>query len=533
MAELGDRHRGDGEAKILRFARLPRPDPEKPGGHLAAILELPRIKLTDEAALLFAKYFSREANASERKALASFLLAPTKIDIAAEQDPIEKKYALDNLQISALRALVAIENDLHQSGTCSKLSSVLELSQLLGLSEKKIRDHLRFLPREDAKYRERELHGYKLEEARQKIVNQVRAELENYKPAAVLTSDEEISQKLAISPVAALHLVLSHLSHEFKTLRTFALRTAGRTGAHLAAPLALVRAELAAFNKGEIERLHSDTELAAMFGTSLLIIENELAAEGIGLNPEEKRARQFILTLQQPQDPASRAARRIVFEGQQKKIEAAWPLPKLPGLARREPAIAKQGRIHFRGNWFDSIEEAACAQLLEKYLEGFALVRGETLQVAVGSKFVDFKIGEVFVEYHPIALYKDKSGRGGFASFEDYFSYLQKREGLSLKDRQELVEATKIELARDYQAAREQVIAASPEHRGRKLILATTPEEFFERVVSFFNPYEVTQAQFMREFSALKRRIKIENGRGSNYELERVEQRERKRRRVA
>ena len=88
MAELGDRHRGEEEAKILKFARLPKPDPEKPGGHLAAILELPRVKLTDETAVLFAKYFSREANASERKALASFLLTPTMTDLAALRDPL-------------------------------------------------------------------------------------------------------------------------------------------------------------------------------------------------------------------------------------------------------------------------------------------------------------------------------------------------------------------------------------------------------------------------------------------------------------
>lgn len=67
---------------------------------------------------------------------------------------------------------------------------------------------------------------------------------------------------------------------------------------------------------------------------------------------------------------------------------------------------------------FASREEAACAVLLERYCSPWLVVPGETYAIKIGPREIDFKVGDSFIEYHPINLSREFDCRKSYFRLE-------------------------------------------------------------------------------------------------------------------
>jgi hypothetical protein len=57
---------------------------------------------------------------------------------------------------------------------------------------------------------------------------------------------------------------------------------------------------------------------------------------------------------------------------------------------------------------FDSKSEFACAMLLEKYVKDWRCKPNQTFQIPVDrNRKIDFRVGDTFLEYHPIVLQRE------------------------------------------------------------------------------------------------------------------------------
>jgi hypothetical protein len=148
---------------------------------------------------------------------------------------------------------------------------------------------------------------------------------------------------------------------------------------------------------------------------------------------------------------------------------------------------------------FDSRSEAACAILLEKYAPDWECIKGLTWQIPVGTKHIDFRIGPVFLEYHPIKLAWETVNKDA----HDRLCQCLRRAPRDLK--QSVLGYLKDELASRYWRERRDVLAAS-EYRDCQLVVAHSPSDLYQRLFRSFDGAPA-EAQFLREFRKLCRKL--------------------------
>jgi hypothetical protein len=107
-------------------------------------------------------------------------------------------------------------------------------------------------------------------------------------------------------------------------------------------------------------------------------------------------------------------------------LENPSPVPPPSHSPAPSPELTAHG-CRYRDEFFDSREEAAVAIILERYISSFWIKRGESFQILVESKKIDFFIGndsdsEVYLEYHPI-IFGDLNNLYDFKSRDEFFDY--------------------------------------------------------------------------------------------------------------
>jgi hypothetical protein len=145
---------------------------------------------------------------------------------------------------------------------------------------------------------------------------------------------------------------------------------------------------------------------------------------------------------------------------------------------------------------FQSNSEYACARLLEKYA-GWRGLEGTTCQIAVGRAMFDFRIEDVFVEYHPISLRREFLTD----SLRTIMSITHK---LKREDKLQVLEAISEELKAQYSKRRGQTLAAHPAYSRMELICVHSQEEFVDLVLRRFSTHKLPSTQQLcQEFRAL------------------------------
>ncbi len=141
----------------------------------------------------------------------------------------------------------------------------------------------------------------------------------------------------------------------------------------------------------------------------------------------------------------------------------------LTGKEDVEEPVLQEHKYQFMGNGYDSLEEAACSVVMQKYIQEFEAKEGETVHVSEDlDGTIDFRVNGSFVEYHPTALCKLANGFGDFDSKEDFEVYKRVRDTLSEEKRKEFDRDIKQVLEKNYAMSRSILIDVSPVHHGKE-----------------------------------------------------------------
>ncbi len=152
---------------------------------------------------------------------------------------------------------------------------------------------------------------------------------------------------------------------------------------------------------------------------------------------------------------------------------------------------------------FSSKSEAVCGILMEKYIPGFKLVAGETFQIPVGPKKIDFKVNNAFVEFHPVQLRYEFTSQEAYRRFQEILGRLPcwERDGLGKLMRQEFAD--------QYTKGRRNILNCFEHTKSCDLIVCTNEREFIERVIRRFGGKNTPSvAKLLDEFNELYSDIK-------------------------
>ena len=149
---------------------------------------------------------------------------------------------------------------------------------------------------------------------------------------------------------------------------------------------------------------------------------------------------------------------------------------------------------------FASREEAACAILLEKYCSPWLVQPNSTYSIKVGPREIDFRVGDTFIEYHPVNLSRE------FDCRKSYF----RLEG-ALKDcpytaREEIRKCIQAEFEVKYFRRRRMLLDVSG-FKENPLIVAHSPKDFIQNVVYRFAKDWVDEKKALQVFNDVVRSL--------------------------
>lgn len=167
----------------------------------------------------------------------------------------------------------------------------------------------------------------------------------------------------------------------------------------------------------------------------------------------------------------------------------------------------RQARYTDGAHNYSSKDEYAVAQMLQRYVSGFKIEDGKTFQAVGGNEtsghcIFDFVLPNAIVEWHPIVLKHD--------SYEDHKAYEQLKKEVKTKEERtalkEVVDKLKDDLAVNYWLNRQEYADNSQVYNGMEVILARTPEELYDSVISRHSAGNApSKYDFVREFRSVRK----------------------------
>lgn len=131
---------------------------------------------------------------------------------------------------------------------------------------------------------------------------------------------------------------------------------------------------------------------------------------------------------------------------------------------------------------FGSKSEFACGVMLEKYVRGFELQMGETMQVPLlGKRTCDFRVRNLWFEYHPIQLQFEFKDRQAYRQLMSTLKRVAKHE------REIITKSLIAEKAEQYYKRRSFLIEGTLGHKNFDLVVAHDSREFINQVLKRFN----------------------------------------------
>lgn len=432
----------------------------------------------------------------------------------------------------ALHTFVALERELHQSGVIKTLSSKQNFRKIFYLQSSELDWCLKTLPWEDIAYRDRAAKHPELHDQRDELLKAVQREMQisrqSWGDVSIIRSDAVLAEKYHLQPITVLRILADKLSHAERETRDAAVRERREQGAYRDSVVNFVAEELAAFKKGEISELSSIAKLAELFKISPRMVKDLLLQDpGKALSVSDKRLRAFVLLARPDVEPSLAALQEVIINRLHEAIEHRFLRGEIAAThagCRHEQekeggkngidtiSSRKRRSICYKGQKFDSYEEAACAVLMEKYIPGFTLQEGKNFQVRAGKYSLDFVVGGAVVEYHPIMLFRTRFGLGGFESIEEWRHFAETKQGLSKEMKKNYIAHTRHELEKRYYQQRLSAMQQNPEFCDKELIVATDAESFYYNVIHrFAGGNDPTKEQFIREFNLMKRQVRLHN----------------------
>lgn len=245
-----------------------------------------------------------------------------------------------------------------------------------------------------------------------------------------------------------------------------------------------------------MKRLHSDPIFEEASRKRCRKGMNKLHAD-----PEFKKAnREQMMKLHA--DPEFKKA---CVERGRKSMEKLHSDPEFKeALRERAKKLVEENKIYeYNGIEYHSMSEAAIANLLEKYVSGYKIIKGKTWQVnSTISKTIDFLINNEFMEFHEILRFYGNNRRGDFRTFKEYQIYKELIE--KSKDKNKFDNLVTCLLAARYMTERLKAIKESKYKN--PLILCVNTEDVYDKVISKYS--QVSKEEFKSDYNQLKKEIK-------------------------
>ena len=166
-------------------------------------------------------------------------------------------------------------------------------------------------------------------------------------------------------------------------------------------------------------------------------------------------------------------------------------------------------RVLHAGNYYASCHEAACGEMLERYVPGFRIEPGRSFQIRAAdsrlrrSSLIDFMVDGILVEYHPIRLKRAGGRSGDFQNRREYIKFHNSMVTMNSAQRERFIEQTQKMLSARYFSKRQALIKADDRLRGKLLIVAANPEQFYDRVIRCFGQGYPEKPAFVDDFQRL------------------------------
>lgn len=197
------------------------------------------------------------------------------------------------------------------------------------------------------------------------------------------------------------------------------------------------------------------------------------------------------------------------FNGRSHSLEALSKMSDkafMQGRGKRLAESAKKTTCTLNGEIFGSPSEAAAAQILQRYIPGYSIKKGETFQVDSDSEprgIFDFVIpsGEI-VEWHPPNVKYD-------ASDEDRAAYVELMRSLSPKEKHDLKSWYSDELSLDYWLKRQDIVDSSPKYRGRDVLLVRNVHDLYNEVLSRYSDELPSFEEVEKEYKILRNSVEL------------------------
>ncbi|MEZ4754823.1 MAG: hypothetical protein R3A13_11050 [Bdellovibrionota bacterium] len=204
-------------------------------------------------------------------------------------------------------------------------------------------------------------------------------------------------------------------------------------------------------------------------------------------------------------------SRKTIFEINDLQ-QLPYPFTSRVSIPVNKPKLGKQlGNFVLNGMRYHSRSEAVCAVLMELFIPGYKIELGKTFQISIGEDThgnqlsVDFLVNGVLFEYHPPHLkshsYKNEKGLR---------AYIEKQRKRYRRCGKTPTTGAFKKVTEWYYQKRRVQIDCSSIHRGRKLIVAASPEEFYHRVIRRWGkgPFP-TRDEFLELFEMMLSKVSL------------------------
>lgn len=170
----------------------------------------------------------------------------------------------------------------------------------------------------------------------------------------------------------------------------------------------------------------------------------------------------------------------------------------------------RKQKYEYEGVYFASLGEAATGVLLQKYIPDYRVIEGSTFQVTEGiGKPIDFLVGDIFIEYHPILPFKSRNGLGDFETQETYELYKKGMANCCTKEaRDDYMHRFREMLLESYRSKRRFLLSLSEKYKNCELIVIGGPEELYDDVICRLGQNYPDKQEFIVEFKRLQKQIK-------------------------
>lgn len=149
---------------------------------------------------------------------------------------------------------------------------------------------------------------------------------------------------------------------------------------------------------------------------------------------------------------------------------------------KRVKRANSNGQFIYKGIVYCSRSEAACAELMERYITDFKAIDGKTYQVPLDTnengdtRTVDFLVRGVLFEYHHPRMWRKKSRYGDFQNRDEFREYKKRMQELDPSQRRHYKDETLERLSQNYRERRAALISKGSCYAGiASVVLSIRP----------------------------------------------------------